>query len=272
MLPPITSSSPDTALQVYAAKLQHDVSVQKIALSTVQGEHDKLLAAFSRSQTRASTLEKKHAVSDGEIISLTEEKIRLQAQVIELEQNVEELAQSRDEARQAAVQAGAQYVKIVKMASQLEEKTGKERKIWNKLKTEMEQRIKVLSSGSSKKDDLISGMIDSSVLQIGETTTSPSSVEVREVVVDEVVKTTSAESQSIASTSQTPATMQGSTDELKQEIERLRKRCAEVENALRTVRDDSRSMDSTIRALTMAGKGILDRVDGTLGVELVHEN
>jgi chromosome segregation ATPase len=247
------------------------VSVQKIALSTVQGEHDKLLAAFSRSQTRASTLEKKHAVSDGDIISLTEEKIRLQAQVIELEQNVEELAQSRDEARQAAVQEGAQYVKIVKMASRLEEKTEEERKNWNKLKTEMEQRIKVLSSGSSKKDE-ISGMIDSSVLQIGEATTPPSSAEIREVVVDEVVMTTSAEPQSIAPTSLAPATMQDSTDELKQEIERLQKRCAEVENALRTVRDDSRSMDSTIRALTMAGKGILDRVDGTLGVELVHED
>jgi chromosome segregation ATPase len=112
--------------------LQHEVSVQKIALSSLQNEHDKLLSAFSRAQTRINALERKHDVSDTEIITLTEEKLRLQAQVTELERDIEELARSRDEFRQAAVQEGSQYVEIVKKASLLEAIAGEERKVWKR--------------------------------------------------------------------------------------------------------------------------------------------
>merc|ERR1712098_792814 len=95
--------------------------------------------------------------SDTEIISLTEEKLRLQSQVVELERDGEELARSRDEFRQAAVQEGAQYVEIVRRASRLEEVAGEERKGWNKLKFEMEQKIEALSGGSSRMDLTPSG-------------------------------------------------------------------------------------------------------------------
>jgi hypothetical protein len=80
--------------------LQHEISVQKIAFSSLQGEHDKLLAAYSRSQTRASALEKKHNVSDAEIISLTEEKLRLQAQVVDLGGDVKGLSRRNASALQ----------------------------------------------------------------------------------------------------------------------------------------------------------------------------
>ena len=106
----------------------HESSIQ--ALNLLQKEHDELLAAFARFQTRANALEKKHTVSDSEIVNLTEEKLRLQAQVIEMERELENLARSRDEYRQAAVHGGAQYVEIVKMASRLERMSAEERKHW----------------------------------------------------------------------------------------------------------------------------------------------
>ncbi|KAE8451281.1 hypothetical protein EG329_004446 [Mollisiaceae sp. DMI_Dod_QoI] len=257
-LPPIGSAHSPDALQVHSAALQHEVSVQKIALSSLQGEHDKLLAAFSRSQTRASALEKKHQVSDTEIISLTEEKIRLQSQVAELEKDVEELARSRDEFRQAAVQEGAQYVEVVKNATRLEEMAGEERRAWAKLKAEMEQRIEALTSGSN---------------QMGGTNSSPVPIPLHRTFDDAATPPSPVRGQSSlkaepAIESQPtpyPAQPQEPDVELKEEIRRLRNRCAEVEEALRAVRDDSRSMEGIVEALGLAGRSIMERADRTLG-------
>ncbi|KAM3068787.1 hypothetical protein ACMFMG_010958 [Clarireedia jacksonii] len=259
VLPPITSGqSTDSALQAHTAALQHEVSIQKIAFSSLQGEHDKLLAAFSRSQSRASALEKKHQVSDGEIFSLTEEKTRLQAQVQELEVDVEELAKSRDEYRQAAVKEGAQYVEIVRMASQLEEKTGEERKSWNRLKLEMEQRIAELSAGHNTHTKL-------------PTTTASSSPIAGDADPNEAPSSDSMDpdpTNAITTMNTHDKTRDEQADRLKAEIERLRKRCEEVEGALRAVRDESRSMENIVEALSKAGKGILRRVeDVSLGPE-----
>ncbi|KAF7853552.1 uncharacterized protein EAF02_011857 [Botrytis sinoallii] len=214
ILPPITNAqSSDSALQVHTAALQHEVSIQKIALSSLQSEHDKLLAAFSRSQSRASALEKKHEVSDIEIFSLTEEKTRLHAQVLELEGDVEDLAKSRDTYRQAAVQEGAQYVEIAHT-----EDVGAK--------------------------SLVPECIEKNV---------PSSSEYN----DEG-------STGIASTESTSDGQLRAKDDqanlLKAEIERLQKRCEEVEAALKAVRQESRSMESIMEALSRAGKGILQKV------------
>jgi hypothetical protein len=59
--------------------------------------------------------------------------------------------------------------------------------------------------------------------------------------------------------------LQESNEGLKEEIRRLRSRCAEVESALRVVRDDSRKMEGIIEALGLAGKSILERSDRALG-------
>jgi hypothetical protein len=120
------------AYQDHAAALQHELSVYEVTLSCFRSENDKLLAAFSRSQTLSEALKRKLDVSDTEIISLTEEKLRLQAQVIELERDVEELSRSRDEFRQAAVHEGSQYVEIVKKAAKLEEIAAEERKVFKR--------------------------------------------------------------------------------------------------------------------------------------------
>ncbi|KAL2074817.1 hypothetical protein VTL71DRAFT_8596 [Oculimacula yallundae] len=247
-LPPIAPVHSPDPLQAHASALQHEVSVQKIALSSLQDEHNNLLAALKRSQTRAIALEKKHTVSDTEIISLTEEKLRLQTQVIELERDVEELQRSRDEFRQAAVQEGAQYVEIVKRASRLEEVAGEERKGWNRMKLEMEQKIEALSGGRMD-------FTSSASTQHPDNPTS--STDPRKDFKTE----TSSDSQS---TPHPYVTQRDSNPELEEEVQRLRTRCAEVESALRTVREESRSMESIVEALGLAGKSILERADRTL--------
>jgi len=261
-LPPINAAhTPDSALREHTAALQHEVSVQKIALSSLQGEHDKLLAAFSRSQTRASALEKKHAVSDAEIISLAEEKLRLQAQVIELERDVEELARSRDEFRQAAVQEGAQYVEIVKKASRLEEMAAEERKNWTKLKEDMERKIEVLNTGRSGGTEAVNPSEDSAPVSRGDDMETDTPASSEELVPELKMELTSdpSEPRRSAPTSHpsSQSAPQESIEDLKAEIRCLRHRCAEVENALRVIRDDSRSMEIIVKTL-------LERADSTL--------
>ncbi|KIM94030.1 hypothetical protein OIDMADRAFT_35089 [Oidiodendron maius Zn] len=114
-------------------------------------EHDELLAAFSRSQTQAISIRKSHAILDNEIISLREEKLRLQERILDLEQDVERLFRSREEFRQAAKQEVAQYTKIVNKATQLEEIRVDETRSWNRIKEEMERRIAELSAGGRGK-------------------------------------------------------------------------------------------------------------------------
>ncbi|KUJ20971.1 uncharacterized protein LY89DRAFT_609265 [Mollisia scopiformis] len=254
-LPPIGSTHSPDALQAHSAALQHEVSVQKIALASLQGEHNKLLAAFSRSQTRASALEKKHQVSDTEIISLTEEKLRLQSQVTDLEKDVEQLARSRDEYRQSAVQEGAQYVEMIKKASRLEEMADEERKAWAVLKAEMEQRIESLTTRNDQGNSTTLAIPLRRSLE--DSATPPSSIEGQSILKAEPATETHSTSY--------PVPSQESDIELKEEIRRLRSRCAEAEEALRAVRDDSRNMEGIVQALGLAGKSIMERADRTLG-------
>jgi hypothetical protein len=258
-LPVIGAAHSSDAIQAHSAALQHEVSVQKIALSSLQGEHDKLLAAFSRSQTRASALEKKHAVSDSEIISLSEEKIRLQNQVIELEHDVEELSRTRDEFRQVAVQEGAQYVEIVKKASQLEELAAEERKSWGKMKAEMEKTIEALRAGASASDVAVRNAAILPITHIIDDVDTPaSSVEAQTDLKIEPAT-------DMPPTSYPKEFLEESNEELKEEIRRLRSRCAEVETTLHAVRDDSRKMEGIVEALGLTGKSILERADRALG-------
>ena len=257
-LPPINAAhTPDSALREHTKALQHEVSVQKIALSSLQREQDKLLAAFSRSQTRASALEKKHAVSDTEIISLTEEKLRLQALVIELERDVEELASSRDDFRQGAVQAGVQYVEVVKRASRLEEMAGEERKSWNKLKEEMERKIEVLNAERKSGAEVVIPAEDSAPSSRGDDMETDTSASSEEFVPELKMELTSEPSDAPTSHPSSQPAQQEPVQELKVEIRRLQERCTEVENALRAIRDNSRSMEDIVKTL-------LERADSTL--------
>jgi hypothetical protein len=250
-LPPLAAPrASDSALREHTAALQHEVSLQKMALSSLQGEHDKLLAAFSRSQTRASTLEKKHAVSDNEIINLTEEKLRLQAQVLDLERDVEELTRSRDEFRQAAVQEGAQYIEIVNKASQLEELRADEQRAWNRMKEEMEGKIAALSTegnGDTSAPEITSVNIahagrDMDEMDIGAAELPADALGTLKIERTEQLPLDDAARRSSQSPLET-------VESLRREIRLLRERCSQAEEALQDIRDDSRSMEELARTI-----------------------
>lgn len=241
------------ALQAHSRALQHEVSLQKIALASLQGEHDKLLQAFTRSQIRANTLEKEHATADSEIISLTGEKLRLQSQVIELERSVKDLTRSRDGFREAAVREGAQYLEIIRKASRLEELAGQERESWRKLKTEMEQRIAHLSNDINEMDGTIPAESNSPGTDMNANTAS--SVETRSELRTKPI---------LRSITHPSGALQDLNNKLKEEIRRLRLRCAEVEDILRIVRDESRNMEGIVEALGLARRSILERADEAL--------
>jgi len=226
-LSPTPSSSIGTsaAIQAHTAALQHEVSVKKYALQTLQGEHDKLLAALRRSQTRARALEEKQVASDLEINTLAEERVRLLTQVQELEQSIADVSKSRDEFRQAAVKGGAQYVKIVRMASQLEMMAGEERREWKRKLEENKATIDALR----------------------ERPTAPRGPD-----------GTGREFETLSSEEASP------DDELKKEVQRLRVRCAEMETALKNIRSESHRFGEAIAALNTAEMRISESVSGVL--------
>ena len=134
VLPPISPSvvgtgsrSPHTA---HLQDLQHQLSTKSLAYQILQGEHEKLMAALTRSQTRCGALDKKSQVSDTEINNLSEDKIRLQSDMEVLEQQVEDLQQSRDDAFKQSVSSGSQYMQIMAMSSKLQAQSAADLKKW----------------------------------------------------------------------------------------------------------------------------------------------
>jgi hypothetical protein len=145
--PNSTQSAHSTHLQ----DLQHQISTKSLALTTLQREHDQLLAAYSRMQIRCQTLDKKSQVSDHEINTLTEEKIRLQSQAEAFEVQVEELVKARDEAQKQTTANGAQYMRIMSMSSKLQFQGAEEakrykldREAWERDREGLERRIEEL--------------------------------------------------------------------------------------------------------------------------------
>lgn len=124
-----TGATASAAVATHTAALQHEISVKSYALETLQQEHDKLLAALSRSKTRFRALEEKQAVADCEVNTLSEDRSRLLDRIAELEKEVLEVSEARDESRNAGIKEGKQYIEIVKMASRLELMAAEERKL-----------------------------------------------------------------------------------------------------------------------------------------------
>jgi chromosome segregation ATPase len=151
-----TQYSPTTTQAAHATHLQdlqHQISTKTLALQTLQREHDQLLAAFSRSQIRCTALDKKSQVSDHEINSLTEDRIRLQQQVEAMEAQIQDLMRSRDEFNQQSSADGAQWRQIVAMSSQLQLKGADdarrfrlERETWERERASLHKRIEELES------------------------------------------------------------------------------------------------------------------------------
>jgi uncharacterized coiled-coil DUF342 family protein len=170
-------------------------------------------------------LEEKQVASDLEINTLAEERVRLLTQVQELEQSIADVSKSRDEFRQAAVKGGAQYVKIVRMASQLEMMAGEERREWKRKLEENKATIDALRERPAAPR-------------------GPGG--------------TAREFETLSSEEASPE------DELNKEVQRLRLRCAEMEAALKNIRSESHRFGEAITALSTAGMRISESVSGVL--------
>ncbi|KAK6385788.1 hypothetical protein LTS17_001360 [Exophiala oligosperma] len=214
---PITSQTPQGS---HLQDLQHQISTKTLALQTLQREHDQLLAAFSRSQIRCTALDKKSQVSDHEIITLTEDKIRLQQQVDTLDAQVLELTKARDEVTQQSTADGAQWRQIMAMSSQLQIKGAEEarrfkaeRDAWDEERVALQGRIKELESvkdGSPERK-----------AESGSTTP---------VASDSILASDSVEV-------------------LRQEVVRLRRQCVELESKLQELAGEAEQIDNAINTM-----------------------
>ncbi|KAI9825217.1 MAG: hypothetical protein M1832_001251 [Thelocarpon impressellum] len=87
-----------SAQATHLQDLQHKVSIKKLALQTLQQEHDRILTALSRLQSQCGTLEKMRQANKNKIGQLSKERMKLQTQVNALQAQIKELMESRDKA------------------------------------------------------------------------------------------------------------------------------------------------------------------------------
>jgi hypothetical protein len=112
-------TAPSDAHTAHLNDLQHQLSVKTLAHNTLHSEYQVLVQRLERQRIKCSTLERKFEVSDAEIVSLSNERERLE-QIIELmTKQMKDLEKSRDEARKRSSEASAQYLRIVEMAGKL---------------------------------------------------------------------------------------------------------------------------------------------------------
>lgn len=231
-------SSSQSAHTTHMQDLQHQISTKSLALTTLQREHDQLLAAYSRMQIRCQTLDKKSQVSDHEINTLTEEKIKLQSQVEAFEVQVDELIKSRDEAQKQTTANGAQYMRIMSMSSKLQTQGAEEakrykqdREAWDRDREGLQRRIEDLEAGRS----------------------SPS-----------IPRDPAVESKTALSSDEILAS--ASLDVLRNEVVRLRQSLRNMERMFENLRQETDTIDHVITECT----GIRDRWrEKTLSGELI---
>ena len=238
ILPPVSSNvmaggahSPHTA---HLQDLQHQLSTKSLAHQILQGEHEKLLAAYSRSQTRCAALDKKSQVSDAEINNLTEDRIRLQTQIDALDQQVEELQESRDEAHKHSVANGAQYMQIMSMSSRLQAQSAADLKKWKSDRDEWAQ----------EKEELLAKVA-----------TLEKTGGVARVHKPELNKAGQSVDEQNAADEAELSTM--SFDRLKEEITFLRRSKREAEVVIQAFRDEGGVISRLIEELGSAGERLL---------------
>ncbi|RMZ79567.1 hypothetical protein DV737_g3349, partial [Chaetothyriales sp. CBS 132003] len=173
-------------------------------------------------EIRCNTLDKKSQVSDHEINTLTEEKIRLQQQLESLEAQVEELQKSRDEVNKQSSADGAQWRQIMAMSSQLQIKSVEEarqfkteREAWDQEKASLQRRIQDLEDGRQTMSTMAP---QSAISDAGSTA-------------DDTLTSMSVEA-------------------LRQEALKLRARCAKLELILQDISSETELLDKAISAMT----------------------
>ncbi len=245
--------------------LQHQISTKTLALQTLQREHDNLLAAFSRSQIRCATLEKKFQVSDTEINTLTEERIKLLSQIEAFETQVEELIKSREEARKQSVANGGQYMKIMAMASRLEAQGAADKKKWMSEKEEWEReeeglRREIKALGNKKEELAWTGG-----LQVKEREPSAVSPETSSQLICSTSRCTPLSppdiERGVSESAVDDLLTSSSLETLRSEIVRLRKSCHEMEVALQDLRLEGQRLNQVMQEFSSIGKRIVTKAN-----------
>ncbi|EXJ83203.1 hypothetical protein A1O1_06822 [Capronia coronata CBS 617.96] len=227
---PYSPTPMQTAQKSHLQDLQHQISTKTLALQTLQREHDQLLAAFSRSHVRCTALEKKSQVSDHEINTLTEDKLRLQQQVDALEDQVEELSKAREEIQMQSSADMAQWRQIMAMSSQLQLKGSEEtrqykadREAWDRERISLQKRVEALESAKGV-------LPDRTVLSDSTTPVS-----------NDAVLTSD------------------SLELLRDEILKVRRRCFELESLLQELAGETDQIDTAISTLERFRKALAGR-------------
>ncbi|MCJ1378212.1 hypothetical protein MMC17_001308 [Xylographa soralifera] len=257
ILPPLSpsymgSKSPHTA---HLQELQHQLSTKSLAHQILQGEHDKLLAAYSRSQTRCATLDKKSQVSDNEINNLVEDRIRLQTQVDALEVQVDALQQSKDEAQKQSVASGSQYMQIMGMSSRLQAQAAADLKKWKSDRDDWQKEKEFLrvKAANLEADAQVSRDPPAPMpLSFTSSRQSPSgaSIEATETNIDSG-----------------DVLMSNSVEMLRAEIVKLRKDSREAEDCLQRWRTDSFHLEEIVGELNLIGNRMKKRAIDTSSTE-----
>ncbi|KAI9804886.1 MAG: hypothetical protein M1825_001255 [Sarcosagium campestre] len=263
--PSVPPTVPVSAQAAHFQDLQHQVSTKTLALQTLQREHDDLLHAFSRSQSRCSSLEKKLHVSDVEINKLSDERMEIQAQLEAMESSVDELVKSRDEARTQSVANGGQWMTIMARASQLEQQGVEERKRLiaekegaERERDELARRIERLersyASLQAGPSELAAGSTVSRPGSRGPTSSQP-------LHLDSIHSNSAPASPPLSPTEAQDIVQSTSTMELRAEISRLRRACTRMESALRELKTDGSRMGEMLQTLGETGKRMVGRAD-----------
>ena len=264
-LPPLSPSysgtkSPHTA---HLQELQHQLSTKSLAHQILQGEHDKLLAAYSRLQTRCATLDKKSQVSDAEINNLAEDRVRLEGQVTVLESQVGELQFDRDEAHKQSAASCAQYMKILAMSAKLQAPGTADMKKWKADKEAWEKEKEALLSkglfasgvgGSAANDEPLHQSVDSLPVGLSSEASTHGTVGSRRI------QSSNDSDNVLASTS---------VERLREEIIQLRKTCLATEASLEAWRADSTYLNDTLLSLGTLNDRMRQRCED-LGTLMVH--
>ncbi|KAL7276204.1 hypothetical protein RUND412_000823 [Rhizina undulata] len=256
-----TTSTPSTAPQdqAYAANLstlQHRVSTLSLAHETLQKEHNNLLSAFSRSQTRAGTLEKKISVSTEENENLSNERERLQGNLEVLEEEVVDLRLERDDARKELAATRSQWIGILKGAGKLERKSEQDKAEFrsqlaqaNKREAELRERLEEGEKAITRlQEDL--ELLDCNLTSTGDlnaTSTAPG--------IDAVDPNSPTSAKRDASLS---------ILRLKKRNEKLRVRISQLEDCIKEFRDHNAEISATADKFMKMGWEAVKKANGVL--------
>lgn len=237
MLPPISPALTGSASHLaHLHELQQQIDTRTLAFETLQREHQNLLSAFSRSQSRVAMLDKKFVASEAEISDLNDGRLKLQAQIEALEAQVQEIQQIREDAHTQSITEGAQYMQIMAMSSKLQAQGASDSQKWKAEREQWELDKKAFTMQIEHLEGEKQALIR--ILRVSEPSDSFLTLD-----------------QSTAAT----GTLEGSDTQasrgtLREEIRELRIKCNNLEVALQAIRHESGNFGQAFARLGSIGR------------------